>query len=643
MKLAVLCLVLLSCFAQSAALSALPEPPQPAAAAPRIAAPKDVPFPGLIELRVDATDLDHAVLSIHETVPVAGLERITLLYPQWVVGNHGPSGHIDKLAGLLIHAAGRRLDWVRDPVNMYAFHVELPGHVDTLDVDFQYLSPPSAGDGRVIMSGEMIDLEWHTVVLYPAGYFARQIRIEPSLQLPSGFTAATALTPAGTQAGLLQYETTTLETLVDSPVVAGLYVKRIDLDPGAATRVTLNIIADAPRQLDASSAQIQAHRALVQQAYRVFGPGHYDHYDFLLYLSDRVGSIGFEHQTSSEVGIQARYFTDWDQTSAGRDVLPHEYVHSWNGKFRRPAGLWIPAYYEPMRDDLLWIYEGQTEYWGFVLAARSGILTSRQALEAIASIAATFEQRPGRLWRPLQDTTNDPIFRERKPQSWLSWQREEDYYREGLLIWLDVDTLIRERSGGKRSLDDFALAFYGIDRGSMITHTYTLDEVIRVLNSVQPYDWRTFFEQRLRGNGPHAPLDGLARGGYALTYDAHESDYAASLANEKGIIDLTFSGGFTLDNGASFTDILWESAAFKAGLQKGMQLVAVDGESYTPRILKEALERSKTSAGPIELLVKSQNRYRTVHLDYHDGLRYPHLQRIGTGPARLDEVLSSRP
>ena len=610
--------------------------------APSVATPRDEPYPGVITLSVDATDLAHAVLSIHEVVPVAGLARITLLYPKWVVGNHGPSGPIDKLAGLVVSGGGQRLEWVRDPVDLYAFHVALPAHVATLNIDFQYLSPLSRSDGRVVMSDEMIDLEWHAVLVYPAGHFARQILIAPSLKLPPGFTAATALDSTAEPTDTLQFPTTNLEALVDSPVVAGRYVRRIDLDPGASARVSLDVIADTAGELAATPAQITAHRALVQQAYKLFGSRHYDHYDFLLYLSDRVGGIGFEHHESSEDGTLGHYFTEWDQTPAGRDLLPHEYVHSWNGKFRRPADLWVPSFEVPMRDDLLWVYEGQTQYWGYVLAARSGLLTRQQTLDAIAYIAATNAQRPGRVWRSLQDTTNDPSLSERKPQSWLSWQRNEDYYTEGLLLWLDVDTLIRERSGGKRSLDDFARAFFGIDNGSKAMRTYTREDVIAVLNAVQPYDWRTFLEQHLNGHAPDAPLDGLTRGGYTLTYDAHESEYQQSIEKQRKVLDFTFSAGFIVGDDATFTDVLWDGPGFRAGLGKGMQLVAVDGETYTPDGLKRALEASEQGTHAIELLVKSGNRYRTLLLEYRGGLRYPHLQRSAATPARLDEILNVR-
>jgi predicted metalloprotease with PDZ domain len=643
MKLNLLCHALTSFIVLCGAVAPVARSePQPTAPTPPIAIPRDVPFPGVIKLSVDATDLAHDVISIHEVVPVAGLVQITLLYPKWVVGNHGPSGPIEKLAGLVIFAGGRRLDWSRDPVDMYAFHVALPAHASTLDVDFQYLSPTSRRDGRVVMSDEIIDLEWHAVLLYPAGHFARQIRIEPVLKLPPGFIAASALAPTAATANTLEYQTTTLETLVDSPVVAGRYVKSIDLDPGAAARVTLNIIADTSDELTLSTSQIAAHRSLVQQAYKLFGSRHYDHYDFLLYLSDTVGGIGFEHHQSSEDGTIGHYFTGWDETPAGRDLLPHEYTHSWNGKFRRPAGLWVPSFEIPMRDDLLWIYEGQTDYWGYVLAARSGILTRQQTLDAIAYIAATYDHRPGRAWRALQDTTNGPILSERKPQSWSSWQRSEDYYAEGVLIWMDADTLIRERSGGKHSLDDFARAFFGIDSGSMVTQTYTLQDVIRALNSVQPYDWRAFFEDRLKEHGPGAPLDGLTRSGYKLTYDAHESDYMRSFEDEKHILDLTFSAGLIVDKDANLTDVLWNGPAFRAGLVKDMQLVAVDGEAYSQENLKEALDRHQRSPAPIELLVKRANQYRTLRLDYHGGLQYAHLQRVGATPSSLDEVLDAR-
>jgi predicted metalloprotease with PDZ domain len=635
---------ILAAFALPLVLSAAASaqtPPQPAPPAPEIAAPADTPYPGTIRLAVDATDLTHAIFAVHETIPVKP-GPVTLLYPRWLPGTHAPSGAIDKLAGLIVSAGGKRLEWRRDPVDVYAFHLDVPQGVDTLDVSFQFLSAVSMREGRIMMTADMLSLQWIQLLLYPSGYFTRQIPIAASVTLPDGFTPATALEVQAAKGAAIDYKPTNIETLADSPMIAGRYFKAFELDPGGPARVTLDVVADRPEQLDASSAEIDAHKALVTQAYRLFGSHHYGHYDFLFSLSDKMGGNGLEHHQSSEDGTLPKYFTDWDKTPAGRDLLSHEYTHSWNGKFRRPADLWTPNYNVPERDSLLWVYEGQTQYWGYVLAARAGLWTKQQALDALALVAATYDHRVGRRWRPLEDTTNDPIIANRRPLSWLSWQRSEDYYSEAQLVWLDCDTLIRDLSQGKKSLDDFASFFFGIDNGSFVPVTYGFDDIVAGLEAVQPYDWADVLRQRLDGIAAGAPLDGIARGGYRLTYDETETPFQKSVEGRRKSTDLLFSAGLVMAKDGVVTEVLWDSPAFKAGLTEGTQLVAVNGDPYDPDGLKDAIAAAKTVTAPIELIVKSDEHYRTVKLDYHDGLQYPHLQRIdGTKPL-LDDILAAR-
>ncbi len=616
-----------------------PDQPKPAAPAPPIAEPRDLPYPGVLRLAVDATDLPHAIFAVHETLPVSGPGPLTLLYPKWLPGNHSPTGPIDKLAGLMITAAGKPLAWKRDPVDVYAFHLDVPTGVSSLDLDFQFLSPVSAREGRVMMTPDMLSLEWNTVALYPAGHFSRQVQVEASVKVPGGFTLATALEVSSVSGPVTRFQTTSLETLVDSPLIAGRNFKSIDLDPGGPVRVSLDVIADRPENLIVRPDQIAAHRALVQQGYRLYGSRHYDHYDFLLSLSDKLGGIGVEHHQSSENGVDPKYFNDWDVSPAGRDLLAHEYTHSWNGKFRRPADLWTPSFNVPMRGSLLWVYEGQTQYWGFVLAARSSLLTRQQTLDAIAATAATYDCRVGREWRALEDTTNDPVIAMRRPLSWLSWQRSEDYYSEGQLIWLDVDTLIRQLSGGKRSLDDFARGFFGVRDGSFVVATYGFDDLVAALNAVQPNDWSVFLRARLDGHGPGAPLDGLARGGYRLIYTDTPTDYLKSVDARRKSTDLSFSLGMVIGKDAILTDVSWDGPAFKAGLTEGTQIMAINGETYAGEDLKQAIRMAKSGTAPIELLVKDKDTFRTVRIDYHDGLRYPRLERLAGPPASLDEIL----
>ena len=608
--------------------------------APAIAEAQDRPYPGVIRLTVDATDVTRHIFRVKETIPVAS-GALTLLYPRWVPGTHGPTGRVDSLAGLVIRSNGQRVEWARDTADVYAFHLTVPAGASSLDLEFQFLSATDENQGRIVTTSEMLNLQWHSVVLYPAGHFVRQITVEPSVRLPDNWQFATALEIAASEGATTTFKPVSLETLVDSPMFAGRHVKRVDLDTSGPAPVRLNVFADRADLLEAKPEHLDAHRALVTQAYRLFNSHHYDHYDFLLALSDRMSGIGLEHHRSSENGTVPTYFTEWDKNPDARELLPHEFAHSWNGKFRRPADLATPNFNVPMRDSLLWLYEGQTQYWGYVLAARSGLVTREQALDAIAYTAANYQHRPGREWKPLQDTTNDPIIASRRPIPWRSWQRMEDYYQEGELVWLDADTLIRELSNGQKSLDDFARGFFGMDDGQWVPKTYTFDDVVAALNAVQPHDWASFLRARLdRHDGP--PFDGLARGGYTLTYTDTASDYLKKLEARRRIADFTFSLGFVIGRENRLVDVLWGGRAQAAGLTVGTQLIAVNGEAYDKDRLIAMIKAAKTDNAPLEFIVKNGNRYATVRIDYHDGLRYPRLIRHADVPARLDQILAPR-
>ncbi len=616
--------------------------PQPTPQPPPIVAPQDRPYPGQIELSVDATDLDRHVFRMTETVPVPQGAPLTLMFPKWLPGDHGPTGPLAALAGLTIKAGGQTISWTRDVVNVYAFHVAVPQGVTSVQLQFQFLSPPEEREGRVVTTPNMLDVQWNPEILYPAGYYTRDIQVRPSLLLPGGWKFGTALETENAAGGHVSFKPVSLNVLLDSPVYAGRYFSRIDLDPHGKVPVHLDVVADRPDDLAITPEDLQAHRNLVQQAYKNFGSHHYDHYDFLLSLSDEMGGEGLEHHRSSENGVDRNYFTDLEKSAADRDLLPHEYTHSWNGKFRRPADLWSPDFdILPERDTLLWVYEGQTQYWGQVLAARSGILKPEQVRDDFALEAADMQATPGRVWRNLQDTTNDPILNERRPLAWRSWSREEDYYTEGLLIWLDADTLIREKSNGAHSLSDFAKLFFGVDDGSWVTHTYTFNDVVQALNQVQPYDWATFLRSRLDGHGPGAPLDGLARGGWKLVYTDEPSAMEKAAEGARHGADFTYSLGLTLGEEGAVTNVLWGSPVYAAGIAKGVKLLAVDGLVYDePRDLADVIKNAKTSKAPIELLFRDGSHFHDVKLEYHGGLKYPHLERVPGTPDRLDDILA---
>ena len=612
--------------------------PQPAPLPTPIAAPVDTPYPGTLSLLVDLTNVNDRVMDVHETIPVNG-PTLTLLYPEWIPGNHSPTGPISKISGLVVTAQGKTIPWVRDRVDVYAFHVDVPPNVKTLDVNFQYLAPVRAREGRISFSSKIADLSWNTVILYPAGYFSRDIAIVPSIRLPEGWKFATALEVDSQQGDLLHFKQTTLNTLVDSPLYAGVNYRREDLSTGPDNRVYLDVFADTPAELAITPEELHFHRNMVMEAAKLFASHHYDHYDFLFSLSDTIGGEGLEHHQSSEDGTRGNYFTEWNKGVANLDLLAHEYTHSWNGKFRRPAGLWTPNFNVPMQDDLLWVYEGLTQYYGYVLTARSGMRTAEETHDLIANVAANFEASPGRLWRPLVDTTNQPTISQRSPVSWVSDQRGEDYYTEGLLIWLDADTKIRELSGGTKSLDDFARLFYGIENGSFITKTYTFEDIVAALNAVQPYDWTTFLRSRVYDLHPQVPEDGFTQGGYRLMYNDTQSDWMKQVDSTAGTSFAT-SLGFSVAGNGELGQVWWNSVAYKAGITPDMQIAAVNNQTFSIANLRAAILSAEKASTPIALLLKRDDQFLTISLDYHGGLRIPHLERVEGTPDRLAAILA---
>ncbi|WP_349252557.1 peptidase M61 [Asticcacaulis sp. EMRT-3] len=613
---------------------------------PAIAAAQDVAFNGTIRLDVDMTDLQHRLIKVHEVVP-ATPGPLTLLVPKWLPGDHEPDGdgELTRMAGFTFSAGGAPLVWTRDPVAVNAFHIDVPQGASQVTVDFTYLAPVDDDIGRVVMTPDMANLEWNFASVYPAGYYVSRIPVQATLRLPEGWQQGSALEPQSVSAdNMISFKPVSYATLVDSPVLAGRYFKRFDLDPGANTPVHMDVVADKPSSLDVPDSVLAIHRDLVQQAYKLFGAHHYDHYDFLVAATDKLGDIGLEHHRSSENSVEPDYFTNWSQKFYGRDLLAHEFTHSWNGKYRRPWDLWIPDFQAPMRDSLLWVYEGQTEYWGNVLAARSGLYSRDQYLGHLAMIAGYYDTLASRQWRDLQDTTNDPIIAERAAQSWPNWQGSEDYYDQGLLIWLDADTLIRQKTGGKKSLDDFARVFFGVHNGDWNTLTYNTDDVVAALNSVYPYDWATFLHSRLHDHGQPPPFDGLTRAGYKLVYSDKENDYLKARETFHKWTDFNYSLGFTVDFAGRIRNVLWQSPAYKAGLTKGMRLIAVNGLEFDGIDLKDVIKADAATGNQdqIDLLIKADDRYKTITLNYHGGLRYPNLVRIDGTKDMLADIIAAK-
>ncbi len=601
-----------------------------------------------ITLDVDLSDAARQLFHGHEVMPVkAG--ALTLYYPKWIPGEHSPSGPLENLAGLKISAGGKPIAWRRDLTDMYSFHVTVPAGVSSLDIDYEFLSPDSGGEfGQSVSSTPaIVDLEWNQLILYPAGTASKDIQFTPSVKLPEGWQFGTALDTESSSGGTTHFKTVALNKLVDSPLIAGLHFRRIDLSSDS-TPVHIDIVADTDEELAVTAQETQALRNLVKQANTLFGAHHYDHYDFLFTISANTGHFGLEHHQSSDDRSAPDFFIDPSVTAVGAGLLPHEYVHSWNGKFRRPADLWTADFNTtPMQGDLLWVYEGLTEYLGQVLTARSGLFSAQQYRDALAITAAEMDHTPGRGWRPLQDTADEAQVLYYAPREWANYRRLVDYYPEGELLWLDVDTKLRELSEGRKSIDDFTHVFFGMDNGSYVTKTYGFDDIVAALNQVQPFDWAGFLRQRLDSTQPGAPLDGISRGGYVLKYSEVPTQYYKDAEKLRKSMNLMYSIGLSIGMGdhsmGEVYDVLWGGPAYKAGIGPGMHLVAVNGRAFDADkdVLPDAITAAKTSKTPIRLLFRNQDEYMSFDVDYHEGLKYPYLYHAQMGKASLDAIIAA--
>ena len=613
--------------------------PQAVPLPPAIPPAQDVPFPGTIALEIDATDLERAVYRVRQTIPVPpGLREMVLLLPEWIPGKHAPRGPINLLADLRFEVDGQPAEWTRDPVEVHAFRVPLPEGAREVVASFVHTSPLQTSEGRITMTREMLNLQWDMMSLYPAGHYVRQIRVAPAVTVPRGWTTFTALDGQSASGNRVTWDTVDYETLVDSPIFAGAHARAWDLGHGVA----LDVVADEARLLEPKPEHLASFRKLVDEAVTVFGPGHFDHYEFLLALTDRLGGIGLEHQRSSENDYEPEVFLKWDELAWSRNVIPHELVHSWNGKYRRPEGLWTPDYREPMRGQLLWLYEGQTQFWGWVLAARSGVQPKDVVLGAIANNAGFYSMQAGRGWRSVEDTTADPITNARQPLPHASLSRSEDYYSEGLMVWLEADQLIREGTAGRRGLDDFARAFFGGTPGDLGHLTYSFDDVVAGLDAIHPHDWATFLTTRFREPEQPPPLAGIEQGGYRLAWKDEPNPYEKGRMAKYGYLNLQNSLGINVDTNGDVSMALWGSPAFDAGVVRGSRIVAVDGEAYSADRIKRAITAMKDSSGAIVLLVKRGDRFVDVPIGYHGGLRYPWLEREGGRESGLDKLLEPR-
>ena len=593
-----------------------------------------------IQLHVDLSDAPRHLLHAHEQIPVAA-GPLTLEYPQWIPGNHRPTGPIDNLAGVFVRANGQEIAWRRDDVDMYAIHLTVPQGVTTLDVSFDFLAVPGStgGDENEAVSANIAVLEWSALVLYPAHIPVAEIPVTPTITVPDGWKSGTALTPT-TQSGRdTSFQTVSVETLVDSPLITGRYFREIPLAPEITPRHYLDVAGEAPEDVDIPPAVLDSFSRLVREASTLYASHHYDTYHFVLSLSDTVRSEGLEHHQSSDNGMPEHGLSDDSQRLLEADLLPHEFTHSWNGKYRRPVGLATPDYATPQRGDLLWVYEGMTQYWGDVLATRSGLLTPEQFRDALAVTAAGLDQRPGRTWRNLQDTAIAAQILRGNSQNYSNWRRSQDYYPEGELLWLDADTTIRQLSHGQKSLDDFCKVFLAVGGNTPAKVVpYTFDDIVSELNSVAAYDWRTFLTERLTSHANHAPLAGIEHGGYTLVYQDQPTAYEKA-AYRKGGLDAYYSAGLRVTKDGTIADVRMFSDAYKAGFAPQWKLVAINGLGYSEDAFKAALKAAKNTKDPIECIVSNDNHFQTLRLDYHEGEKYPHLERNAGQPDMLADIL----
>jgi predicted metalloprotease with PDZ domain len=603
-----------------------------------------------VSVEVDLREAPRRIFHARLTFPVQP-GPLTLLYPEWIPGEHGPTGPIGNLAGLKFSAAGKTLPWRRDSVDMYAFHLDVPTGANSLEASLDYLSPGEGGQfsDSPAATAKLAVLEWSLVLLYPQGARSDDISYVASLRLPAKWQFATALPIADDDATHPAFKPVSLTTLVDSPLLAGEFLRKVPLGPADGVAHSLDIVSDTPGAMELTAEQLDHFRRLVAEAQELFGAHHYRHYDFLLTLSDHVSGFGLEHHESSDDRSAERSFSDPDLYNGFAGLLPHEFVHSWNGKYRRPTGLATPDFHQPMQGDLLWVYEGLTQYLGEVLTARSGLRDLDSHREYLAWVAAYLNHWPGRTWRPLQDTAvNAQVLYDVPGREWSSWRRSTDFYDESILIWLEADTILRRESQGRHSLDDFCHLFHGAPSGPPQVKPYTFEDVVSAMNAVVPYDWSTFFRTRLDSTEPRAPLAGLEASGWRLVYSDKMNTYQRSLELNDELTDVRFSLGLVLRHREGdktdglVLDVIPGSPAAQAGIAPDMKLVAVNGLQWSPDHLRETIAAAKSTGRPIDLLVENTGYFQTYKLNYQDGERYPHLERDASRSDVLSRILSPR-
>lgn len=594
-----------------------------------------------ITLTVDATEAPRKILHSREAITVHP-GHLTLFYPKWIPGEHGPTGPVIDMAGLKITGSGKPISWRRDLEEMFAIHCEVPPGVDRVDVSFDFILPPQAEgfSSGASSTAQLLVLSWNQVIVYPVSARPDDIIVTPSLIVPSGWKFISALTSKNETNNSISFAPVSLTMLIDSPLLTGTHLRRVDITPPSGVPHFLDMLSDNEAALDISPEQVIAYKHLVTEANSLFGTHHYNHYDFLYTLSDQVAHFGLEHHQSSDDRVAERSLIDDNLRRTRAGLLPHEFVHSWNGKYRRPLGLATGDYSSPMKDDLLWVYEGLTEYLGAILTARSGLLSSEEFREDLALVAAIMDNRPGRTWRPLQDANDEAQLLYNTRPDWDSWRRDVDFYDEGYLIWLEADVKIRQLTNGNKSLDDFCKIFHGGKNNGPEVKPYMFEDVVAVMNEVAAYDWKTFFTTQLQSLDPHAPLGGIEKSGWKLVYRDTMNEMQKSFEEARKVTDFRFSLGILAEEDGTILDVIPEMPAFKAGLGPGMKLIAVNGRKYSKDIIRDALKLGEVSSLPLDLLAANGEFFKTYSVNYHGGERYPYLERDAATPDLLGFIIA---
>ncbi|HEV3036777.1 MAG TPA: M61 family peptidase [Candidatus Angelobacter sp.] len=593
-------------------------------------------------LQVDATDAPRNILHSTLTIPLTPAIQvssgsITLTYPKWIPGNHRPTGPIQNLLGLHIKANGQELEWHRDLRDMYAFHIQVPAGTKEIEATYDtvtYNGKSSAASSKVL------DLLWNQVVLYPQDAATDDVQMTATIRLPEGWKFGTALTPIRQSASSADFQPVSLTRLVDSPLIAGANYRQVQLTkPGESPATVIDMVGESEASIQITDKDLASYKQLVAETGKLFGSRHYEKYHFLLTLSNQTAHHGLEHHESSDNGTSEENFSDPDWHNLEADLLPHEFVHSWNGKYRRPAGLATPNYQIPMEGDLLWVYEGLTDYLGDILSARTGLRSPQEWRENAAYTGAMLDHRAGRTWRPLQDAATSVQILFTAPPEWVNWRRSADYYPEGFLIWLEVDTLIRQQTHGQKSLNDFCRLFFGGQSGPPAVVPYKFEDVAAALNQVAPYNWAEHLRQRLDSKPPHAPLGGFEHGGWKLVYTEEKNTTMDAREKTSEALDLSFSLGIIVSNDGALVDVIPGSPAYLAGAGPGMKLIGVNGRKYSKDVMRTVIHASLTNQQPIALLVENGEYYSTLQVNYHGGNRYPHLVRNEGQPDLLGEII----